>query len=97
MHPKFEIGDKVVNQDSVGYVIAELGHNHQGDIEKCKAMFRAAKECGADAVKLQKRDNRALFTQRDVRRAPITARTPTRRPMARIARSWSSARSSTWS
>jgi N-acetylneuraminate synthase/sialic acid synthase len=62
MHPKFEIGDKVVSQDSVGYVIAELGHNHQGDIDKCKAMFRAARECGADAVKLQKRDNRALFT-----------------------------------
>ena len=44
-------------------MIAEIGHNHQGDIEKCKAMFRAAAECGADAVKLQKRDNRALFTR----------------------------------
>jgi len=62
MTPQFKIGDKVISQDSVGYVIAELGHNHQGDMEKCKAMFRAAKECGADAVKLQKRDNRALFT-----------------------------------
>ena len=45
------------------YVIAEIGHNHQGDLEQCKRMFDTAKECGADAVKLQKRDNRALFTK----------------------------------
>ncbi len=62
MKPSFRIGDKVVSHDSGAFVIAELGHNHQGDMEKCKAMFRAAAECGADAVKLQKRDNRALFT-----------------------------------
>jgi N-acetylneuraminate synthase/sialic acid synthase len=62
MTPSFTIGDKVVTQGSVGYVIAEIGHNHQGDMDRCKALFRAAAECGADAVKLQKRDNRALFT-----------------------------------
>jgi len=45
------------------YVIAEIGHNHQGNVEKCKELFRAAKSAGAHAVKLQKRDNRALFTR----------------------------------
>ena len=45
------------------FVIAEIGHNHQGDLDKCKDLFKAAYTCGADAVKLQKRDNRALFTQ----------------------------------
>jgi sialic acid synthase len=45
------------------YVIAEIGHNHQGNVEKCKELFRAAKNCGAHAVKLQKRDNRSLFTK----------------------------------
>ena len=59
---KLVIRDKVVTQDSVGYVIAEIGHNHQGNMDTCKAMFRAALDAGADAVKLQKRDNRALFT-----------------------------------
>ncbi len=45
------------------YVIAEIGHNHQGDIELAKRLIAAAKECGANAVKLQKRNNRALYTR----------------------------------
>jgi sialic acid synthase len=45
------------------FVVAEVGHNHQGDVEKCKELFRQAKECGVDAVKTQKRDNRALYTR----------------------------------
>lgn len=51
-----------INDDSDCYVIAEIGHNHQGDLEQCKQLFRAAKECGASAVKLQKRNNRKLYT-----------------------------------
>jgi sialic acid synthase len=45
------------------YVIAEIGHNHQGDVEQAKQLIAAAKECGVDAVKLQKRANRFLYTQ----------------------------------
>jgi sialic acid synthase len=59
----FEIDGVVVDDSSACYVIAEIGHNHQGDIEQAKQMFAKAKECGADAVKLQKRDNRSLFTK----------------------------------
>ena len=54
---------KVVQDDSDCYVIAEIGHNHQGKLETAKEMFKVAKECGADAVKLQKRDNQSLFTK----------------------------------
>ena len=60
---ELEIEGKVIDERSDCYVIAEIGHNHQGDLEKCKEMFLQAKECGADAVKLQKRDNRSLFTR----------------------------------
>src|ERR687888_954620 len=53
-----EIGD-----DRDCYVIAEIGHNHQGDVEHAKRLIDAAKECGANAVKLQKRSNRTLYTR----------------------------------
>jgi sialic acid synthase len=58
-----EIDGTLIDDSSDCYVIAEIGHNHQGDIEQAKQMFAKAKECGADAVKLQKRDNRSLFTK----------------------------------
>jgi N-acetylneuraminate synthase/sialic acid synthase len=44
------------------FIIAEIGHNHQGSVEKARELFREAKLAGADAVKLQKRDNRGLYT-----------------------------------
>ena len=52
-----------VGDNTECYVIAEIGHNHQGSIEKAKEMFLEAKRAGAHAVKLQKRDNRSLYTQ----------------------------------
>jgi len=63
MKREFNINGRLINDESNCYVIAEIGHNHQGDIQKAKEMFNVAKACGADAVKLQKRDNRSLFTK----------------------------------
>ena len=57
------IGTHRINDGSDCYVIAEIGHNHQGDLEKAKDLFHAAKMAGAHAVKLQKRDNKSLFTK----------------------------------
>jgi len=61
--PELIVGGKRISDDGPAYVIAEIGHNHQGELEKAKALVHAAKECGVDAVKLQKRDNRRLFTR----------------------------------
>ncbi len=63
MPRQLDIDGVRINDDSDCYVIAEIGHNHQGNLEKAKELFRAAKEAGAAAVKLQKRDNRALYTK----------------------------------
>jgi sialic acid synthase len=57
------VGGKAIARDGPAYVIAEIGHNHQGELEKAKALIHSASECGVDAVKFQKRDNRILFTR----------------------------------
>lgn len=63
MARSFRIGSRIIDDSSRPYLIAELGHNHRGSLETCVALFRAAKEAGADAVKLQKRSNRDLYTK----------------------------------
>ena len=63
MPRQFTIADRVISDDSAAYIIAEIGHNHQGNLKTAKDIFRAATDCGASAVKLQKRDNRSLFTR----------------------------------
>jgi sialic acid synthase len=52
-----------IADDEPCYVMAEIGHNHQGSVDLCKQMFDAAKWAGCNAVKLQKRDNKTLYTE----------------------------------
>lgn len=52
---KFEIASRTITEDSPPYLICECSHNHQGSVAIAREMFRVAKECGVDAVKLQKR------------------------------------------
>ena len=59
---RLRIDDFEMSDASECYVIAEIGHNHQGSVESAKKLFDSAKACGAHAVKLQKRDNRSLYT-----------------------------------
>ena len=63
MSRELTIGATRVHDAGDCYVIAEIGHNHQGNLDKAKEMFRTAKDCGVDAVKLQKRSNRTLYTR----------------------------------
>ena len=63
MPRELKLGRHVVNDTSPAYVIAEVGHNHQGKMETAKELFQQAQLCGVSAVKLQKRDNRSLYTQ----------------------------------
>jgi sialic acid synthase len=57
------IGKKKIKNHKT-YIIAEIGHNHQGDIKLAMKMIDAAANSGVDAVKLQKRDNFSLYTKK---------------------------------
>ncbi|XP_076869263.1 N-acetylneuraminic acid synthase a [Brachyhypopomus gauderio] len=54
------------------FIIAEIGQNHQGDIEIAKKMIRMAKECGADCAKFQKSELEHKFNKRALER-PYTS------------------------
>lgn len=48
-----KIGDKTIANDSVPYIIAEIGVNHEGSIEKARELIALAHSGGADAAKFQ--------------------------------------------
>ena len=45
------------------YIVAEIGINHNGDMEICKKLIDIASDVGCDAVKFQKRDLDSVYTQ----------------------------------
>jgi len=49
------VGNKTIGVGEPVYVIAEIGINHNGDIEIAKQLMDVAVETGCDAVKFQKR------------------------------------------
>lgn len=55
--------DEIKNY-SKPYVIAEIGANHNGNIELAKKMVLSAKECGADCVKFQSWSKNTLFSKK---------------------------------
>jgi len=50
---KVKIRDRWIGEGEPCFIIAEAGINHNGDVNIAKNMIRAAKECGADAIKFQ--------------------------------------------
>jgi N-acetylneuraminate synthase len=55
MPREVRLGDRRVGDGHPAYVIAEIGINHNGDLETAERMIDAAVHAGADAVKFQKR------------------------------------------
>jgi N-acetylneuraminate synthase len=55
MAREMRIGKKRVGDGHPTYIIAEIGINHNGDVEIAKQMIDAAALAGVDAVKFQKR------------------------------------------
>lgn len=47
------IKNRAIGAGKKTYIIAEMSANHAGDINRAKAIIRAAKEAGADCIKIQ--------------------------------------------
>jgi N-acetylneuraminate synthase len=55
MTREVKIGNRLVGDGHPAFIIAEIGINHNGDLEIAKKMIDAAVHAGVDAVKFQKR------------------------------------------
>lgn len=53
MNHSFQIGNRTVGDGSPTFIVAELSGNHNQDYNRALELVHAAKEAGADAVKLQ--------------------------------------------
>lgn len=61
----FMIGNRLIGTDQPTYIVAEIGANHNGDVELAKRTIDAAKECGVDAVKFQTYTAKELISDLD--------------------------------
>jgi N-acetylneuraminate synthase len=70
VRPQVRIGTKVVGEGHPCYITAEIGINHNGDIDLAKRLISVAAAAGCDAVKFQKRTPEICVPpiQRDVLR-----------------------------
>ena len=73
MTREIQLGKKLVGDGHPAYIIAEIGINHNGDLDIAKKMIEAAVHAGADAVKFQKRTPEVctpLEQQKQMRETP---------------------------
>ena len=53
MNHSFKIGNRLVGDNAPTFIVAELSGNHNQDYNRALELVHAAKEAGADAIKLQ--------------------------------------------
>lgn len=63
-----QIGNRTVGHNQPCFFIAEIGINHNGNIELCKKLIDAAIETGCEMVKFQKRTVDVVYTPEDLAR-----------------------------
>ncbi len=55
------IENKIIGKNHPCYIIAEIGVNHNGNLELAKKLIDASVDCNVDAVKFQKRNLKSLY------------------------------------
>lgn len=62
------IGSRTVGDGRPCFIVAEIGINHNGDLELAKRLIDAAANAGCDAVKFQKRTVEVVYTPEELAR-----------------------------
>lgn len=62
---EFNIFKNKVQKNIPCFIVAEIGANHNGNVELAKEMVKAASECGVDAVKFQTYSAEELLADKD--------------------------------
>ncbi|RJP75599.1 MAG: polysaccharide biosynthesis protein [Desulfobacteraceae bacterium] len=62
------IGNRLIGPNHPPYIIAEIGSNHNGDMDLCRRIIDAAVACGADAVKFQSWSKSSLISTQEYSR-----------------------------
>src|ERR1700746_3063935 len=57
------IGNRLVGDDQPCFIVAEIGINHNGDLDTAKRLISVAVAAGCDAVKFQKRTVEVVYSQ----------------------------------
>jgi len=57
-----KIGNRSIGADRPCFIVAEIGINHNGDVELAKKLIDVAADAGCDAVKFQKRTVEVVYT-----------------------------------
>lgn len=61
-----KIDNHKIGEGQKVFIIAEIGINHNGDIEIAKKLMKSCKEIGCDAVKFQKRTLKLVYTEKEL-------------------------------
>jgi sialic acid synthase len=59
----FNINNRLIGDGHPAFIIAEIGNNHNGDLDMAKSLIREAKNCGADSAKFQIKNIEKAFPQ----------------------------------
>lgn len=63
MNKQIVLDGKIVGEDCPCYIIAEIGSNHNRDLDLAKEMIAVAKKCGCDTVKFQSYTADGLYSR----------------------------------
>ncbi len=73
MEQKLSIVDRLMGGGESPLIVAEIGANHNGDMDLCKRLIDVAVDCKVDAVKFQSWTEKSLLSRKDKQNAEFLA------------------------